>query len=146
MSNTTNPTYPPVPMSTVMKAATQYKENPLILATCHSCIFDQAVFVGMCKHLRGSGIKEISMLQLWERVNDIIEKYRKNINMEMNSWNQFEEGISRLVSQGMIVRIDSKHSSNSIDGALFYPRLSHSDIEISLTQSKSVFANEVPSA
>jgi 3-methyladenine DNA glycosylase Tag len=128
----------------VMKAATEYKENPLIQAVCRCCILDQALFICMCKHHRASGITEMTIDNIWDRFQDMLDKYPSHV-IETPPWTVFEESIARLVNQGLLIRKDLK-SNFSIDYAIFSPRLSHSDIEIALRQAAGPFSSELPNS
>mmetsp|Transcript_8442 Transcript_8442/g.12583 ORF Transcript_8442/g.12583 Transcript_8442/m.12583 type:complete len:183 (+) Transcript_8442:1522-2070(+) len=141
----------PVTIPMVNRAAAEYRENPMMLATGSACDLDKAILIGMCKYAKSTGISEMFVEEIWERCNDTISAYGRQASsgaLEAPPWPVFEDALQRLVSQGLIMLIsksgamapvnttNSRKSTWTIDEAVFAPRLIHSDIIAALRDAK----------
>lgn len=135
----------------VNKAAAEYRENPLMAATSYACNLDKAIFIGMCKYAKSTGVSEMHIEEIWQRTTDVVNSYgtfASGGKLEMPPWAGFEQAMNRLVNSGLLVRVVNRFKKSTpsigvdtmsmanIDDALFEPRLIHSDIIAALRDIK----------
>ena len=148
--------FAPVTLQMVTRAAAEYKENPLMVATGAACNLDKAIFIGMCRYNRSTGVAEMTVEETWDRTRDVIEEYGKFAAGggldTLPPWPVFHEALSRLVQQGMLNVVGSSSAvrQQSARGVFTYsthtmlsPRLLHSDIVAALKDVKDPMAAEV---
>ncbi len=118
----------PVTVPVVNRAAAEYRENPLMIATKCSCDLDISVFLAMTKHTKHTGMTGMIAEEIYEYTTDIIrlcEGMGSGCHLECPPWRIFQECLTRLVEYGLLSVTQERKSGNS---SLYGTRLNHNDI------------------
>jgi hypothetical protein len=146
----------PVTLQMVSRAAAEYKENPMMIATGAACNFDKAIFIGMCRYNKSTGVAEMTVEEIWDRTCDVIHEYGKYAEGGgldvVPPWVVFDEALARLIQQGML-GVTSGGGTGKQQGAsggftysattMLSPRLLHSDITAALRSTNDPLAAAV---
>jgi hypothetical protein len=150
--------FTPVTLMMVSRAAAEYKENPLMIATGAACNLDKAIFIGMCRYNKSTGVAEMTVEEIWDRTCDVIHDYGKYAaggGLEVvPPWSVFHEALSRQVQQGMLSITSGgaagRQQQGGSSGVFLYsastmlsPRLLHSDITAALRDAEDPIAAAV---
>lgn len=142
--------FSPVTLSMVTRAAAEYKENPMMIATGAACNLDKAIFIGMCRYNKSTGVSEMTVEEIWERTCDVVHEFGKFAAggglEDVPPWPVFHEGLCRLVQQGML-GVTGGGGGGRQQGEFSYsattmlsPRLLHTDITAALRDAKDPIA------
>lgn len=137
----------------VTRAAAEYKENPLMIATGAACNLDKAIFIGMCRCHNSTGVEEMTVEEIWNRTCDVIHDYGKVAEGggldSTPPWARFDRALNRLVQQGMlsVVAGGGRQGGSRVftysASTMLAPRLPHNDITAALKDAKDPMAAAV---
>lgn len=95
-----------ITVAMVNEAVNEYKQSPLIATVSKACSLDKAILVSICKFYNVTGLTEISLENIWERLCDFFLESPKDplIQLVKPSYPIFRTAIDRLVIQGLLTK------------------------------------------
>lgn len=141
----------PVSLPMVTRAATEYRENPLMIATRYACDLDISIFLALSKHAKNTGVSSLTLLELWEDTQNVISAVGVHGSLgplECPPWPVFKEAICRLLDQGLLVASDRPSvvpigTFNPDDRTKYQTNLSYNDVLVALRDGKNKMVKEL---
>jgi hypothetical protein len=135
----------------VTRAATEYRENPLMIATRYACDLDISIFLALSRHAKNTGMSSLSLLDLWEDTQNIISSvgvHGSTGTLICPPWPVFKEAICRLLDQGLLLASDRPSvvaigTFNPDDQTRFQTNLSFNDVLVALRDGKNKMTQEL---
>lgn len=141
----------PVTLQMVTRAATEYRENPLMIATRYACDLDISIFLALSKHAKNTGICGLKLLELWEDTQNVITSVGAHGtlgSLQCPPWPIFKEAVCRLLDQGLLIASDRPSvvpigTFNPDDQTKFQTNLSYNDVLVALRDGKNKMVMEL---
>jgi Cdc6-like AAA superfamily ATPase len=141
----------PVSLQMVTRAALEYREDPLMIATRYACDLDIAIFLALSKHAKNTGVSSLTLLELWEDTQNIITSvgaHGTTGSLTCPPWPVFKEAICRLLDQGLLIASDRPSvvpvgTFHPNDQTKFQTNLSYNDVLVALRDGKNQMAKEL---
>jgi Cdc6-like AAA superfamily ATPase len=140
-----------VSLQMVTRAAIEYREDPLMIATRYACDLDIAIFLALSKHTKNTGMSHLTLLELWDDCQNIIISvgvHGTTGPLLCPPWPVFKEAICRLLDQGLLLASDRPSvvpigTFHPNDQTKFQTNLSYNDVLVALRDGKNQMAIEL---